>query len=137
MRESTSPYQRNHPVHVIIGCHEKRPVFHNTGIAAPLFALVADHSLTLACCLMPDHLHWLIADAASMRQLVSSFKSYSTYAARTLGHREQLWQPSYWDHVVGHDEDLQKLAEHIIQSPVRTGLVEHVSRYPFQQVRLG
>jgi len=130
-------YPRGYPVHVVIGCHEQAPVFRDCGLAAPLFALVADHSLTLACCLMPDHLHWLIADAASMKQLVQSFKSYSTYAARTLGHREKLWQRSYRDHVVRRDEDLRRVAESIIQSPVRRGLVDDASQYPFQQMKLG
>ena len=86
---------------------------------------------------MPDHLHWLIADAASMKQLVQSFKSYSTYAVRTLGHREKLWQRSYRDHVVRRDEDLRRVAESIIQSPVRRGLVDDASQYPFQQMKLG
>ncbi len=125
-----------HPVHVIIDCHDRRPVFRNDGLAAPLFALVADHPQTLACCLMPDHLHWLIADAGSMRQLVHSFKSYSTYAARTLGHREKLWQRSYWDHVLRREEDLRQVAEHIVQDPVRSGLVKDASRYPYQSVKV-
>ena len=129
-------YPPGYPVHVIIGCHDRRPVFRNDGLAAPLFALVADHSQTLACCLMPDHLHWLIADARSMRQLVHSFKSYSTYAARTLGHREKLWQRSYWDHVLRREEDLRQVAEYIVQNPIRSGLVEDVSGYPYQSVNL-
>ena len=85
---------------------------------------------------MPDHLHWLISDAASMRQLVHSFKSYSTYAARTLGHRKKLWQRSYWDHVLRQDENLRKVAEYIIQNPVRRGLTDDVRTYPFQQMKL-
>ena len=129
-------YPPGYPVHVIIGCHDRRPVFQNTGLAAPLFALVADHSLTLACCLMPDHLHWLIADSASMKQLVHSFKTYSTYAARTLGHRQKLWQRSYWDHVLRHDEDLRSVADYIVHNPVRSGLVEDASGYPYQLAKL-
>ena len=85
---------------------------------------------------MPDHLHWLIDDAGSMRQLVHSFKSYSSYAARTLGHRKKLWQRSYWDHVLRREEDVRQVAEYIVHNPVRSGLVAEVHDYPYQQIRL-
>jgi REP element-mobilizing transposase RayT len=111
-------------------------VFRNASLAAPLFAIVADHSQTLACCLMPDHLHWLIADAASMSQLVHSFKSYSTYAARTLGYRSKVWQRSYWDHVLRRDEDLIAVAEYIVLNPVREGMVRDFREYPYQIAKI-
>jgi len=85
---------------------------------------------------MPDHLHWLIADAASMTELVYSFKSYSTYAARTLGHRSKIWQRSYWDHVVRRDEDLSEVIQYIIQNPVRNGLVSDFREYPYQIAKI-
>lgn len=132
---SAKSYPAGHPVHVTIFAHAHEPVFRDDGIAAPLFALVADHSQTVACCLMPDYLHWLIADAASMKQLVHSFKSYSTYAARTLGHRHRLWQSSFFEHVLCGDEDLRQVADYIIHDPVRSGLVDAVRNYPYQWVR--
>ncbi len=85
---------------------------------------------------MPDHLHWLMADAARMQQLVESFKSYSAYAARTLGHRSRLWQRSYWDHVIPEGESLSELADYIVHNPVRRGIVEEPGEYPYQLARL-
>ena len=85
---------------------------------------------------MPDHLHWLIADAAAMQQLVHSFKSYSTYAARTLGRRPRLWQRSYWDHVLRRDEDLREVAEYIIHNPVRHQIVTDARSYPYQFIKM-
>ncbi len=85
---------------------------------------------------MPDHLHWLIADAESMGDLVRSFKSYTTYAARTLGHGEKLWQRSYWDHVLRREEDVGEIAEYIIHNPVRGGIVSEAGEYPYQIVKL-
>jgi REP element-mobilizing transposase RayT len=85
---------------------------------------------------MPDHLHWLIADAASMKELVYSFKSYSTYAARTLGHSSKIWQRSYWDHVVRRDEDLNEIVEYIVQNPARKGIVSDFREYPYQIARI-
>ena len=125
-----------HPVHVTIRTRGGEPVFAEPRIAAPLFALVADHSQTLACCLMPDHLHWLLNDARSMGELVRSFKSYSTYAVRTLGHGPKLWQRSFSNHVLGKEENLRQVAEHIVQTPVRSGIVQDFRQYPFQQMKL-
>lgn len=85
---------------------------------------------------MPDHLHWLIADSASMGELVRSFKSYTTYAARTLGHGTRLWQRSYWDHVLRRNENVREVAEYIIHNPVRGGIVPAVRDYPYQMHRL-
>jgi putative transposase len=85
---------------------------------------------------MPDHLHWLIADAAAMEQLVHSFKSYSTYAARTIGHRSRLWQRSYWDRVLRRDEDVREVARYIVHNPVRDGIVSKAEDYPYQVVKV-
>jgi REP element-mobilizing transposase RayT len=131
-----SCYPAGYPVHVILGSHERQPVFRNPNLAGPLFSLVADHSKTQACCLMPDHLHWLISDASSMKQLVHSFKSYSTYAARTLGHHSKVWQRSYWDHVVRRDEDLREIVEYIVHNPVRRGMVDNFRQYPYQIIKI-
>lgn len=85
---------------------------------------------------MPDHLHWLIADAASMQQMVHSFKSYSTYAARTLGHDTRVWQRSYWDHVVRTNENLTEVVEYIVHNPVRKGMVSDFRDYPYQIAKI-
>jgi REP element-mobilizing transposase RayT len=85
---------------------------------------------------MPDHLHWLINDAASMRQLVYSFKSYSTYAARTLGHKNKIWQRSYWDRVVRRNEDWNEVAEYVVHNPVRKGMVADRREYPYQALNV-
>ena len=128
--------QSGYPVHIVLGTYKSRPLFREPALAAPLFAIVADHSQTRACCLMPDHLHWLIADAARMQQLAESFKSYSTYVARTLGHGPELWQRSYRDHLLRDEEDVRRVAEYIIQNPVRGGLVDEAHEYPYQRVCL-
>jgi len=85
---------------------------------------------------MPDHLHWLIEDASQMAKLVHSFKSYTTYAARTLGNGTRLWQRSYWDHVLRQDEDVRDVAEYIIHNPVRGGIVSEAAKYPYQMIKL-
>jgi REP element-mobilizing transposase RayT len=129
-------YPAGHPVHVTLCAFQSEAVFRNPRFAEPLFEITATHSKTVACCLMPDRLHWLISDAAQMKKLVHSFTSYSTYVARTLGHGPRLWRRSYRDHVLGNDEDVREVAEHIVQNPVRGGLVDKAHEYPYQRVCL-
>jgi hypothetical protein len=108
-------YLPGHPVHVVIAVEGRRPV---------------------AACLMPDHLHWLLADAARMVRVVQRFKSITSGSARQRGDMGKLWQRSYWDHVVRREESLVQVARYIAANPVRAGLVAEVGDYPFQIVRL-
>jgi putative transposase len=83
-------------------------------------------------CFMPDHLHILLSgdDEAPLQDFVRHFKQLS-------GHRykrkdgAQLWQISYYDHVLRGDEDLVTVARYIWDNPVRVGLVQDRSKYPF------
>jgi REP element-mobilizing transposase RayT len=100
-----------------------------------VFELVARHPQTIAACLMPDHLHWLIADAREMITSVRRLKSFSTSVAWHQGHCGRLWQRSFWDHVLRKDEDLSKVARYIIENPVRKGLAQEARSYPYQVLR--
>jgi REP element-mobilizing transposase RayT len=104
-------------------------------LASIVFELVATHPQTIAACLMPDHLHWLIADAKEMIPCVGRLKSYSTTVAWQQGHNGRLWQRSFWDHVLRKDEDLSRVAQYIIANPVRKGLAQEARSYPYQVLR--
>jgi REP element-mobilizing transposase RayT len=84
---------------------------------------------------MPDHLHWLIADAKEMIKSVGRLKSYSTTVAWQRGHSGRLWQRSFWDHVLRKDEDISEVARYIIENPVREGLAQEARSYPYQVLR--
>ena len=85
---------------------------------------------------MPDHLHLLVSSEgdSSLKDFVHHFKQLS-------GHRYKqeysapLWQISYYDHVLRSDEDLPAVARYIRDNPVRAGLVEDRSAYPFSGPR--
>jgi len=90
---------------------------------------------------MPDHLHLLLegkSKEADFKRFVSSFKQTTGYyhsqnAAQGFNPDDspKLWQPSYYDHVLRNEEDLQKVAAYILNNPVRKGLVEHYREYDF------
>jgi REP element-mobilizing transposase RayT len=134
-RLPSTAYRQSCPIHVTVCTWRGTPYFHGTDLAVAGFRVVADHTDTLAACLLPDHLHWLISGGANLSARVGRFKSFSTKLARDLGLRERLWQRSFWDHVVRRGEGLEKVARYIVENPVRAGLVTEVSRYPYQIIR--
>ena len=97
----------------------------------------ARYGFTLhAYCFMPDHLHLLVCgeDGSPLPDFVRHFKQLSGYRYKRE-HGAQLWQISYYDHVLRRDEDLLALARYIWDNPVRAGLVQDRSEYPFSGPR--
>jgi len=111
-------------------------VFGNRHLAATVFRLVVEETTTLAACLMPDHLHWLLSDASHALETIRRFKSLSTHVGWRENRQGKLWQRSFWDHVIRRDENLRAVAEYIVQNPVRAGLVAEADQYPYRLIRL-
>ncbi len=118
---------------------------------APLFTdqSIVDvtlHCLTRSCtrhgfslhayCFIPDHLHVLLSGRgrSSLQAFVHHFKQLSGYRYKRE-HGAHLWQISYYDHVLRGDEDLLTAASYIWDNPVRAGLVQSRTEYPFSGPR--
>jgi REP element-mobilizing transposase RayT len=87
----------------------------------------------LAYCVMPDHLHLLVAgqtDWSKLIRFVQRFKQMTSYY-----HKKRtgsvLWQSSFWDRALRSNEDLLVVAEYIFRNPVIAGLTENWFDYPF------
>ncbi|HVS14334.1 MAG TPA: transposase [Thermoanaerobaculia bacterium] len=133
-RLPSAAYPAGQPVHVSFATAHRIPLFAEPAFAEPVFETVRDHPLGLAACLMPDHAHWLLSDAASMIPAVQRFKSWTTRLLRQAGVEGRVWQRSFHDRVIRSDEDLLEVARYIVANPVRAGLVECVEDYPIQVV---
>ncbi|MGB5161465.1 MAG: transposase [Thermoanaerobaculia bacterium] len=129
-------YPEGYPLHATICTRLGLSFFLDHSLARPVFELLNEQDCTLAACLMPDHLHWLLSDASRAQEAVSRFKSVSTRTSWSQGRHGKLWQRSFWDHVIRRQEDLKAVAEYIIQNPVRQGLVREAREYPFHVTRL-
>ena len=87
----------------------------------------------IAYCFMPDHLHLLVeglSEGADFRNFMRLFKQGSSYQWKQR-YRRELWQRSYFDHVLRDDEDTIAVARYILGNPVRAGLVSSPEDYPF------
>ena len=123
----------------LVAC-DRAPVFEQATVDATLGCLARschryDFSLH-AYCFMPDHLHVLVSGRgrSSLQAFVHHFKQLSGYRYKRE-HGAHLWQISYYDHVLRRDEDLQALARYIWDNPVREGLVQSRTEYPFSGPR--
>ena len=87
----------------------------------------------LAYCFMPDHVHALVLgrdDSANLLTFVQRFKQVSAYRYKRLMMR-QLWQRSYFEHVLRHEDDARQIAAYIWENRVRAGLAADRDAYPF------
>lgn len=72
--------------------------------------------------IMPNHIHLLISinhreDSASyisLQQVIANLKSFTTHQ---YGH--QLWQRSYYDHIIRNDADYETVWQYIDENPDR------------------
>lgn len=89
-----------------------------------------------AYCFMPDHLHLLVSGGgdSSLPDFVHHFKQLSGHRHKQK-HGASLWQISYYDHVLRRDEELLAMARYIWGNPVRAGLAQERSEYPFSGPR--
>jgi putative transposase len=80
--------------------------------------------------LMPDHLHMLIGVSgdAKLSNLVRDFK-------RIAARKGIRWQRNFFDHRLRHDESETEKFDYVSQNPVRAGLVQAVSEWPYVFVR--
>jgi REP-associated tyrosine transposase len=77
--------------------------------------------------LMPDHLHALIGidGRDSLSQLIRDYKRICTRLAGVA------WQRNFFDHRLRHDESLTEKFAYISQNPVRAGLVQNETDWPY------
>ncbi len=85
-----------------------------------------------AFCLMPDHVHLLLAASREtpIPSLVGRWKSRCYQARLARGKKEPFWQRSFYDHGLRGDEDLRRASRYILENPVRAGIVTDFHDYP-------
>ncbi len=129
-------YQGGHAYHLVLNTRHRFPRFRDGRLVAScLDSLAASASACefeiLAYCFMPSHLHMLIrgTEDASLTRFVQRFK-------QATGHRyPDLWQRSYYDHVLRDEEALEDVARYIWGNPVRAGIVESIEDFPYSRPR--
>jgi putative transposase len=124
-----------------ICAYNGKKLFRREGVAKVItdelhFRWKTSEEIRLYCfCLMPDHLHLLMSLSdtyqKSLQNWVGAFKRYNARVANLLYGVSPLWQKNFYEHIVRSDESLFKIAEYILNNPVRKKLVSKWQDYPY------
>jgi len=83
----------------------------------------------LTTCIMPNHVHLLVAvqrSDASLYRILQSLKSYTAREANAiLGRSGAFWHHESYDHVIRDNSELERTAWYILNNPVKAGLCKH------------
>jgi Transposase and inactivated derivatives len=115
----------------------RAPIFRDYRIARMISRIIHARATwkgaeCLAWVLMPDRFHGLVrVDNGDVSKVVKRARSLITRALRAHGRKYPVWQRSYEDRIVQNHEHARAEARHIVASPVRAGLVDHVCLYPY------
>jgi putative transposase len=86
----------------------------------------------MAVCVMPDHVHLLLAPfSKNLIDLIGEWKGYTTHLLWNEEYIGKVWQRSFYDHALRFEEDLIKVAKYIVCNPIRKGLVQDWRYYPY------
>ena len=83
---------------------------------------------------MPEHLHLLsspIVSGIPITHFMGGLSSQITRLSWRYGFSGRLLQRSFYDHVVRKAEDLRRVAEYMLNNPVRRGLVKRWQDYQY------
>jgi putative transposase len=123
-------------ISVTVATRDRHPVFEHDACTRECIDILektaGDHCFNvLAYCFMPDHLHLLLENESGgdLVAFTRQFKSWSTRVAWSNGWHGQVWQRSYYDHVLREDEDVIGYIRYILNNPVRHSLVDSWSEY--------
>ena len=84
-----------------------------------------------ALMIMPDHIHLcvILGDKLDMSKAMARLKSRTRPALRPLSLQ---WQAGYHDHRLRPDDPRLPFCHYLLMNPVKAGLVENSSQWPFQ-----
>ena len=119
-------------------CDQRRPHLTPPSTANMVISILVDvtnkHRFLLhAYCAMPDHVHFLIHGVnidADLLRLMKEFKSRTAFQFKK-DHDCQLWEMSYYDHILRRGDAIEAVACYIWNNPVRKHLCERPQEYLF------
>jgi len=137
-RLSHFDYKGQYAYSITVDCYKNYHLFteeNDVSICLECLRFTMDkyHFDVYVYCFMPSHLHLLLVgrnEIADMRKAMKTFKQKTGYYFKQK-HQKNLWQSSFYDHVLRRDEDIETVARYILNNPVRAGLVKNFWEYKF------
>lgn len=121
------------PSLVTLRAEGNRSPFRDAELAGQIFPVTARHPATLAACLLPDRLLWLLRSGWDVAETVGRFKAYSNLLAHEAGVVGPLWAHPYHELAInGRSEEVARM---LMETPLHRGLVQGGADYPWQMRR--
>jgi putative transposase len=109
-------------------------------VETALLAFNGERYSLVAWCVMPNHVHVLLAikPGFTLDRIVHSWKSYTAKQAnQILGRAGSFWAPEYFDRFMRDDQHLASTVVYIEGNPVKAGLCESVADWRFSSAWRG
>ncbi len=149
--ESTKPAspRRRRPAHPPVAGHGDRPVIVFATVCTAgrkrILANDAGHAVILAAwreadawaigryVIMPDHIHLFCSPGSGVASLSRWVQYWKAVASRLWPRQEErpIWQASFWDRQLRHDEGYAEKWEYVKNNPVRHGLVSSANQWAY------
>lgn len=154
---------KDHLYYITTVVHDRLPIFTRPAYIVSLLDSLNfyRHKLSfklLGYVLMPDHIHFLIRPygEASISEIVRDYKKFTSVriirqaeaesnkawleafhraGAQTGRSQNKVWQDDYWDSNVYTEPFLRQKLNYMHCNPVRAGLVNDPSEYPYSSYR--
>ena len=78
--------------------------------------------------IMPDHVHLLLSFPDTEERMQTIVSKWKEWTAKSL---KIGWQRDFFEHRLRKEEGRRQKADHILENPVRAGLVERTEDWPF------
>ena len=80
--------------------------------------------------IMPNHIHMILCiedgNKDSISKIVSYFKSFvSRNYNRMINDKIEIWQKSFYDHVIRNEEDYKRILEYVVYNPLKWKVDEY------------
>jgi REP element-mobilizing transposase RayT len=86
----------------------------------------------LLFCVMPDHVHAVVAiGTTDLIAIMRDVKSWTTRLWTQRTGEKHLWQTSFHDHGVRQSENMDELITYVVENPQHAGLVVDWQDYPW------
>lgn len=129
-------YAQTGVIALLTACTDnKRPLFQYANVAELVTEEIRHlHSNSwqiLGFCVMPNHIHLLVLNVdGSLLDLMKCLKG--RVSARLRGNVEPpVWQRSFHDHILRRNEDINRTIYYLLQNPVRAGIVDDWTQFPW------
>ncbi len=124
---------------ITFNCHNKAAIFESHQLAHLFCQSIKTNEEKFNCIwltwvLMPDHFHGLLHLGlnTSLSDVVGNLKGSTSRAINCVTRtRGKLWQTSFYDRCLRHEDDRKSIARYIVANPLRKGLVKQIGEYSY------